>query len=141
MEKLLEIEKQLNVCELMAIKIKAVNFLNAQPFDFIYDNYNVGELYIVNDIGYTIITSKTKNRIEFIVIMQVNNIWKEHWQDVDKYIQIQQGIYLDLYTGKEYTKEFIVKAYEPSYFKAVGDKDLIIKGKICKDIEEITLNT
>lgn len=138
LSRLEEIERKLNECEIMAMKIKAVNFVNAQPFDYIHENYNVGELYKVEGIGYTILTSKTDKQIEFIVIMKLNNIWQEHWQDVDKHVTIQQGIYLDLYTGKEYTNEFIVKAFEPSYFQAIGNEDLIIKGKIWRQFQAVS---
>lgn len=128
--KLEYIKRRLFQCEVNSAKIKAFNFVNLQSFDTVYENYMVGEPYIIDDIGYSIVTSKSKKKIEFVVIMKSDAIWMEHWQDVDKHIDIKQGIYLDMYTGKEYTDELEVKAFEPSYFKAIGKHDLIIKGKI-----------
>ena len=133
MQRLKEIEDKIYQCEVMAMKIKAMNFANLQTFDYVSKNYEVGEIYNVNNFGYTIITSKTEKQIDFVVIMKSNNIWEHHWQDVDKQLEIKQGVYLDLYTGKEFTDTFKVKAFEPSYFKSIGSQDLIIKGKIWKN--------
>lgn len=133
-ERLKEIECALNKCEMTALKIKAINFINMQSFDDVYKTYKVGEVYKIDGVGYTVITYKSKKRINFVVIMHVDNIWNIHWQDVDKHIEVKQGVYLDLLTGKEYKEErFSVKAFEPSYFKAIGKDDLILKAYIKKN--------
>lgn len=60
-------------------------------------------------------------------------VWEMHWQDVDKHLEIKQGVYLDLITMQIHESELFVKAFEPSIFKSIGDEDLIIKGKIYKN--------
>ncbi len=125
-----EIDKKLHEVEITSAKIKAVNFVNMQSFDDVYDNYVLGEVYKVDEIGYTVITSKTPTEITFVIIMNLDQVWYKHWQDVDKILNIKQGVYYDMFTGNEYKDSVEVKAFEPSYFKAVGDEDLIMKGKI-----------
>lgn len=127
------INKKISQCEVTALKIKAVNFVNLQSFDMVHDTYDLGEVYRVDDIGYTVITSKTDYSVDFVVIMHPHTIWNEHWQDVDKKLEIKQGVYLDLFTGKEYRDKVNVKAFDPSYFKAIGEDDLVVKGRIFKD--------
>lgn len=129
-KKLLNIDKKLKEVEIENAKIKAVNFLNLQTFDEVYKNYDVGEVYDVNGVGYTIITSKTDKQINFVTIMPLHNVWDNHLQDVDKVLDIQQGIYYDLINNIEYKDEVFVGAYETSRFQARGNIDLIMKGKI-----------
>jgi hypothetical protein len=131
--KIEQIKSKIAECEIMALKIKAVNFANFQSFEHAQANYEVGEVYIIKDVGYSVITYKSNVEIRFIVIMPPNKIWLEHWQDVDKHIEIKQGVYLDLYTGKEYKDNLIVKAWQPSHFKAIGKNDLVIKGRVFKN--------
>jgi len=128
--KLDAIRKKIKECEVMSLKIKAVNFINFQSYETVKNNYELGEIYVVENVGYTIITKKVEEFIDFVLIMSVNNTFKEHFQDAYKILNIKQGVYLDLYTGKEYKEKLKVPAYDPSFFKAVGDKDLIIKGTV-----------
>ena len=128
-----EINRKIKSCEVMALKIKAVNFINFQSFDFVNSNFEVGEPYIIKGVGYSVITYKSENEMRFIVIMKPNSIWQKHWQDVDKHIEIKQGVYLDLFTGKEYKDDVMIKAFQPSYFKAIGKNDLVIKGRVFKN--------
>jgi hypothetical protein len=132
-ERLESIEQKINELEIMTLKIKAVNFNNFQSFDYVDTHYDIGGVYKIRNIGYTVILSKSNKCVEFIVIMKRDSIWEKHWQDVDKILEIQQGIYLDLFSGTEFKKKVSVPAYEPSFFKAIGSDDLIIKGKVCKD--------
>ncbi len=129
-EKVKAIDKKLQQIEITSARIKAVNFINMQTFDSVYKNYEQGEVYKVDGIGYTVITEKSLTEILFVIIMHVDSIWSEHFQDVDKTLDIKQGTYYDMFTGKEYIDNVEVKAFEPSYFKAIGKEDLIMKGKI-----------
>ena len=127
------LEEKISRLEVEAIKIKAVNFVNLQTFDEVYNGYDVGEIYVVKGVGYSIITKKTTSRVDFIVIARPNTVWAKHWQDVDKHLIVKQGVYLDLFTGREYRNKIKVPAFKPSHFKAIGDEDLILKGCIFKD--------
>lgn len=131
-KRLESIGRSLDRLEVMTLKIKAVSFKNFQSFDYVHKNYDVGDVYKLPNIGYTIIIEKSQNHIVFIVIMDKDSIWEKHWQDVDKILEIKQGTYLDMFTGKEYKKSLTVKAFEPSHFKAIGETDLVIKGSIFK---------
>ncbi len=116
----------------MSSKIKAMQFTNFQSFEYVYKNFELGEVYVITDVGYTVITKKDEFEVHFVVIMKLNNVWKEHFQDVDKHLKIKQGVYLDLYTGKEY-KDFVkIPKYTPSFFKSVGDQDLVLQGRVFK---------
>lgn len=130
--KLHHLDKRIKSCENIALKIKAMKFENFQSFDFVSENFEQGEVYAIDGVGYTVITKKTPIEVCFIVFMDLNNIWKHHFQDVDKHLIIKQGVYLDLYTNKEYMDEVNVKAFEPSYFKASGTENLILKGRVFK---------
>ncbi len=123
---------QLKQCEIMALKMKSMKFENFQSFDFVFENYEEGEVYAIENVGYSVITKKTITEVFFVVIMGVNNIWADHFQDVHKDLLIKQGVYMDLFTGKQYKKEVHVPAYNMSKFQAVGDQDLIIKGRVYK---------
>ena len=131
-KKIKEIESKIKECEIIAVKLKAMNFANLQTFDSVAQIYDLGEPYIIKGVGYTVITYKGDKLIKFVVIMKSNSVWQNHWQDVDKRLDIKQGVYMDLFTGKEYKDSLHVKAFEPSYFKAIGSKDLVIKGEIYK---------
>lgn len=126
------IKEQIKKCENIALKIQSMKFENFQSFDFVSKNFEQGEVYAIDGVGHTVITKKTVFEVCFIVFMNLNSIWKHHFQDVNKHITIKQGVYLDLYTNKEYRDEVRVKAFEPSYFKASGTDDLILKGRIFK---------
>lgn len=130
--KIQNIDKKISQCEFTALKIKAVNFVNMQSFDMVHSSYDVGEVYRIEGVGYTVITDKTDKSVDFVVIMHPHSIWEKHIQDVDKRIEIKQGVYLDLLTGKEYRDNLKVKAFDPSYFKSIGEEDLVLKGVIFK---------
>lgn len=132
-KKIEHICKGIEKCEMMILKIKAMKFENFQSFDFVHKNFDQGEVYAIDNVGYTVITKKTLTEVCFVVIMKLNNIWEHHFQDVDKHLVIKQGVYMDLYTGEQYNKELKVKAFDPSYFQAVGNEDLIIKGRVYKE--------
>tara|TARA_R110000787_G_C13372584_1_gene440975 strand:- start:35 stop:463 length:429 start_codon:yes stop_codon:yes gene_type:complete len=132
-EVLNRINDKIGQTELIALKIKAINFVNLQTFDGTYDSYDVGEVYKINGVGYIVITSKNSEKITFVVIMRVNNTWDKHWVDAHRTLEIKQGIYCDLFTGRKYKDNIKVKAFEPTYFKAIGEEDLIIKGEIYKN--------
>ena len=69
----------------------------------------------------------------FVTIVKNGAIWQPHIQDIDKHLEIKQGIYLDLLTMQEYKDSLVVKSFETAYFKSVGDLDLVIKGRIYRN--------
>lgn len=127
------IEKKIVETELINMKLKAINFLNFQSFESVEKNFVIGEVYVVEGLGYAIVTEKKPNEIKFITIVYNGAVWQMHWQDVDKHLEIKQGVYLDLIDMKSHDSEVFVKAFDPSIFKSIGNKDLVIKGKIYKN--------
>jgi hypothetical protein len=131
-EKVEIIKEKLKEIEIIALKIKAIQFDSLQTFETIHDSFEEGEIYEIRGVGYIIITIKKDVKVNFIIIMKSGGIWEKHWQDVDKILHIKQGIYYDIITKKEFKDKVYVKAFEPSYFKAIGEDDLIIKGEVYK---------
>ena len=125
-----EIEEKLNAMEIKALKIKAMHFYSFQKFTDIHKLYEVGEVYEIDDKAYTIITGKTEDEIKYVVIVKAGTTWKEFWRDADREFYIKKGIYFDLITGKELKGRIFVKAHEKSYFKSIGDDDLVVKGRM-----------
>jgi hypothetical protein len=134
MDKIADLTQKIFETEVLAMKIKAINFLNFQSFASVRENLKAGEVYPITGIGYTVITESKEDSVSFVAIVKNGAVWQKHWQDVDKYLKIVQGVYLDLFTGKEYKEKLFVKAFDPSYFQSVGSEDLVLKGKVIKKI-------
>ena len=122
------LESKIKQCRETALKIKATSFKGFQSFDYVQENYEKGEIYNINSTSYAVITNKTENIIEFVIIMKANKKSEKVWQDEDRILEIKQGTYLDLFTQREYKSGLKIKAFDVSYFKAIGEDDLIIKG-------------
>lgn len=127
-----EIENKLDKCEVISLKIKAMEFINYQSFEYVQENYNVGEVYEILGVGYTVVTKKEHKKIHFVVIMKPEKVWEKHWQNASKKLEIKKGVYMCLFTGEHYTDKLEVPAFEPSSFKS-GKEDLIINGILIKE--------
>lgn len=55
------IERKVIETELINTKLKAINFLNFQSFESVENNFVIGEVYIVDGVGYAIVTEKKPN--------------------------------------------------------------------------------
>ncbi len=132
-KKLINLHTKIAETESLCKRLKAIKFLSMQTFDSVQKNFENGEVYAIDGIGYAVITKKDPNEVNFVTIVNNGAVWHPHTQDVDKHIEIKQGVYLDLLTMKEYTDRFVLPAFETAYFKSIGDNDLVIKGKIFKN--------
>lgn len=130
--KLIDLTHKIERCENLINTLEKRNFKNFQSFAFVHKNYSVGEVYEIDGIGYTVITLKTMDRVDFVVIVKPEAVWSDHWQDADKWLDIKKGIYLDKLTGREYKQSLFVKAGDVSHFQNVSDDDLVMKGTVVK---------
>ena len=132
-DKLEKLHTKIAETESLCKRLKAIKFLSMQTFDSVQKTFDNGEVYTVEGVGYAIITKKEPTEVNFVTIVRNGAIWQPHTQDIDKHIEIKQGVYLDLLTMQEYTDSLVVPAYETAYFQSVGCNDLVIKGKVFKN--------
>lgn len=81
-EKYLLLEQKVVETELINLKLKAINFLNFQSFESVEKNFVIGDIYVVEGVGYAIVTEKKPNEIKFVTIVHNGAVWEMHWQDL-----------------------------------------------------------